>query len=161
MNKPKLSHLDENGSACMVDVGNKEVTRRVAIAETTVLISEQTLNLLKEKALPKGDALNTAKVAGILAAKRTAELIPLCHPLPFDFCDIRFKIQETPPSVLIEAEVRTSGRTGIEMEALTAVQVAALSIYDMCKAVQKDIKITNCRLLFKSGGKSGTYRAID
>lgn len=159
MSNQKFSHLDADGKARMVDVGSKDVTRRVAIAGCTVLVSPATLALLKEQALPKGDALNTAKIAGIMAAKRTSELIPLCHPLALDYCDVRFTIQDEPPAVLVEAESRTSGRTGVEMEALTAVQVAALTIYDMCKAIQKDIRISDCRLLLKTGGKSGEYRA--
>ncbi len=159
MSEHKFSHLDSDGEARMVDVGGKEVTRRIAVAACTVLVNAATLKLLKEHALPKGNALNTAKIAGIMAAKRTSDLIPLCHPLPLDYADVRFAVQEQPPAVLVEAEVRTSGRTGIEMEALAAVQVAALTIYDMCKAVQKDIRITDCRLLLKTGGKSGEYRA--
>lgn len=159
MSEQKFSHLSSEGEARMVDVGGKEVTRRVAVAACTVLLSDATLQLLKKQALPKGDALNTARIAGIMAAKRTADLIPLCHPLPLDYVDVRFVVQEQPPAVLVEAEARSSGRTGIEMEALVAVQAAALTIYDMCKAVQKDIRITDCRLLLKSGGKSGEYRA--
>lgn len=159
MSEQQFSHLDSDGKARMVDVGGKEVSRRIAVAGCAVLVSAATLRLLGEQALPKGDALNTAKIAGVMAAKRTSELIPLCHPLPLDYVDVRFSVQEQPPAVLIEAEARASGRTGIEMEALVAAQVAALTIYDMCKAVQKDIRITDCRLLLKTGGKSGEYRS--
>lgn len=153
----KLSHIDDDGNACMVDVGHKAPTQRVAIAETQVILSPETFALLSQDALPKGDALTTAKIAGILAAKRTAELIPMCHPLPLSYVDVRFKTIEESSTIIIEAESRTAHQTGVEMEAMTAAQVAALTLYDMCKAVQKDILISGCRLLFKSGGKSGTY----
>lgn len=155
--EPSFSHLSEDGSATMVDVGGKEITRRVAIAAASVLVSPATLDLLVRKALPKGDVLTTAKLAGIMAAKQTSELIPLCHQLPLDYVDVRFSIDEKTSAVHIEAEARTSHKTGVEMEALTAVQIAALTIYDMCKAVQKDIVIDNCRLLHKSGGRSGEF----
>lgn len=141
----------------MVDVGHKAQTQRVAIAETRVVLSRETFDLLAANALPKGDALTTAKIAGILAAKRTFELIPMCHPLPLSYVDVRFTPVEETATIVIEAEARTAGQTGVEMEAFTAAQVAALTVYDMCKAVQKDILITGCRLLHKSGGKSGTY----
>jgi cyclic pyranopterin phosphate synthase len=155
----KLTHIDETGSATMVDVGAKDTTMRRAVAEAVVRLSPETFALLQENALPKGDALNTAKIAGILAAKKTSDLIPLCHPLPLSYVDVRFAPDEASSSVRIEAEARTASQTGVEMEALTAVQVAALTIYDMCKAVQKDILIDGCRLLHKSGGKSGDYEA--
>ncbi len=149
-----FTHLDSDGNACMVDVGAKDPTKRIAIAGCKVLINEQTLSLLKKNALPKGDVLTTAKIAGILAAKQTSSLIPLCHPLAISYADIRFKVINTLPSIDIEAEVHTYDKTGVEMEALIAAQVAAATIYDMCKAVQKDICIQDCRLLKKSGGKS-------
>ena len=114
--------------------------------------------MLKECALPKGDVLTCAKVGGIMAAKRTSELIPLCHPLNLNLVDVRFDVRDTPPSVRIEAETRTTGPTGVEMEAIIAAQTAAAVIYDMCKAVQKDMRIENIRLLSKSGGKSGDYQ---
>ena len=152
-----LSHIREDGSITMVDVGEKSETYRIAIYEIYVKLSSQTLKLLKEKALPKGDVLTTAKVAGILAAKNTPHLIPLCHPLPLTFIDVRFSINDTNPEIRIESEVRTTARTGVEMEAMMAAHIAALTIYDMCKAVQKDIQITGGRLLYKSGGKSGEY----
>lgn len=155
----KLTHIDEAGSATMVDVGAKDTTMRRAVAEAVVRLSPETYAMLAENALPKGDALNTAKIAGILAAKKTSDLIPLCHPLPLSYVDVRFTPDQGTSSVRIEAEARTASQTGVEMEALTAVQVAALTIYDMCKAVQKDIVIDACRLLHKSGGKSGDYDA--
>lgn len=154
-----LTHIDGSGDARMVDVGHKADTRRVALAGTTVRLSPETFALLRENALPKGDALATAKVAGILAAKQTHALIPMCHPLPLSYVDVRFAPVEAEAAIHIEAEARTTGPTGVEMEALMAAQVAALTLYDMCKAVQKDILITDCRLLHKSGGRSGTYDA--
>ena len=152
-----FSHLTEDGGLSMVDVGDKNITRRVAIVQGKVEINAKTLRLLKDKALPKGDVLVTAQVAGIMAAKRTSELIPLCHPLPLTFADVRFSIQECPPAIIIEAETRTNDRTGVEMEALIAAQTAAATIYDMCKAVQKDIIIRDMRLVHKSGGRTGTF----
>ncbi len=153
-----FTHIDEDGSARMVDVSGKTETARKAIARCSVEMSADTLDMLKRRALPKGDVLSTAKVAGTLAAKRTAELIPMCHPLPLSYADVRFDIRDEPPAVLVEAEARTTARTGVEMEALTAAQIAALTIYDMCKAVQKDMRITDCRLVYKCGGKSGEYK---
>ncbi|WP_156921527.1 cyclic pyranopterin monophosphate synthase MoaC [Desulfovibrio inopinatus] len=156
---PHFSHIDEDGRAQMVDVGEKTITRRVAIAGAQVVVSKETFTLLKEQALPKGDALTTAKIAGILAAKRTADLIPMCHPLALNFVDVRFSLDETACRIDIEAEARTEGKTGVEMEAMHAATAAALTLYDMCKAVQKDIVIQNIRLLYKSGGKSGVFTA--
>lgn len=156
---PSFSHLAADGSLRMVDVGAKGETCRVARARAVVEMRAATLDLLKRNALPKGDVLATAKVAGILAAKRTWELIPLCHPLSITYADVRFTIQDQPPSVALETEVRTTGRTGVEMEALMAAQVAAATIYDMAKAVQKDMVIRDVRLLYKSGGKSGDFIA--
>jgi cyclic pyranopterin phosphate synthase len=152
-----LSHIDAQGQTRMVDVAGKAATRRIAVAAARVVVSPKTMALLQAAALPKGDALATAKIAGILAAKRAFELIPLCHPLPLSFADVRFTVDEAACAVIIEAEARTDAPTGVEMEALTAASVAALTLYDMCKAVQKDIEITAVRLLFKSGGKSGTF----
>lgn len=154
-----FSHLDAEGRARMVDVSGKDESVRVARVRAEVQLNAETMRLLVQKALPKGEVLGTARIAGILAAKRTFELIPLCHPLPLDFADVSFDIDEAANIVRIEAEARTSARTGVEMEALIAAQVAAATIYDMCKAVQKDIRITNCRLVFKSGGKSGLFQA--
>ncbi|SNR61562.1 cyclic pyranopterin monophosphate synthase subunit MoaC [Humidesulfovibrio mexicanus] len=155
----EFSHIDDTGRARMVDVSGKSESVRIARVRAEVVLNERTMRLLVDKALPKGEVLGTARVAGILAAKRTAELIPLCHPLPLDFADVSFELDEAANIVRIEAEARTSAKTGVEMEALLAAQVAAATIYDMCKAVQKDIRITDCRLVYKSGGKSGLFQA--
>jgi len=151
--------MDGDGNARMVDVSSKDDSLRRAVVRCVVRLAPETLNLLMQNALPKGDVLTTAKVAGILAAKRTADMIPMCHPLPISHVDIRFTVQQAASTIEIEAEVRTTYKTGVEMEALVAAQIAAATIYDMCKAVQKDIVIDNCRLVFKSGGKSGTFSA--
>ncbi len=143
----------------MVDVGAKDDTQRTAIVCSAVEMAPATLDMLRRRALPKGDVLATAKVAGIQAAKRTWELIPLCHPLLLSYVDVRFTLDDTLPGVLIEAEARTTFKTGVEMEALVAAQVAALTLYDMCKAVQKDMVLRDCRLVYKSGGKSGEFKA--
>jgi cyclic pyranopterin phosphate synthase len=155
----EFSHLDESGRAKMVDVSGKNESVRIARVRVDVVVSAETMRLLVKQALPKGEVLGTARVAGILAAKRTAEFIPLCHPLPLDFADVSFEVDEAAGIIRIEAEARTSAKTGVEMEALVAAQIAAATIYDMCKAVQKDIRITNCRLVYKSGGKSGLFQA--
>lgn len=157
--EPAFSHLAADGTLQMVDIGAKRETERCARAAAVVEMRAETLDLLKRNALPKGDVLATAKIAGIMAAKRTWELIPLCHPLVITYADVCFEIQDQPPAVLLETEVRTRGRTGVEMEALMAAQVAAATIYDMAKAVQKDMIIRDVRLLFKSGGKSGDFVA--
>jgi len=152
-----LSHLDEQGRARMVDVGAKPVTEREAIAEATVVMQPATLRLIRSGKLAKGEVLAVARVAGIMAAKRTPEIIPLCHPLPIDVAAIDF----TPRSggrLRIEARVKVSGKTGVEMEALTAVSAAALTVYDMCKAVDRGMTITDVRLVEKRGGRSGTWR---
>lgn len=154
-----FTHLAGDGSLRMVDVGDKLETRRVARARAVVEMNTSTLDLLKREALPKGDVLAVAKVAGIMAAKRTWELIPLCHSLAINYADIRFELRDEPPAVLLESEVRVSGRTGVEMEAIMAAQVAAATIYDMAKAVQKDMIIRDVRLVYKSGGKSGDFQA--
>lgn len=159
--KKELTHLDEQGNARMVDVGAKRVTRRKALAQAVVRLAPATLALLKAGGLPKGDALACAKIGGILAAKKTAELIPLCHPLPLEFVDVRFEIMDDLAQIRVLAEAACEGKTGVEMEALIAAQNAAAIIYDMCKAVQKDIVINDVRLLYKTGGKSGEYRAPD
>lgn len=159
MEEKSFSHMDSDGSITMVDVGDKDDTRRTAIVRTVVEVSSATLDLLLREALPKGDVLTTAKVAGIQAAKRTWELIPLCHPLFLSYVDVRFEIDEAHNAIKIEAEARTTSQTGVEMEALMAAQTAAMTIYDMCKAVQKDIIIRDCRLVYKAGGKSGVFQA--
>ena len=155
----QLTHLDAQGHLSMVDVGQKARTARIAIAEAVVELAPATLALLRQAALPKGDVLACAKIGGILAAKRVDELVPLCHSLNLSHVDVRFEVRDAPPSVRIEAEARTSGPTGVEMEAIVAAQIAAAVIYDMCKAVQRDIVISGVRLLHKSGGRSGTFNA--
>nr|WP_325185014.1 cyclic pyranopterin monophosphate synthase MoaC [uncultured Oscillibacter sp.] len=155
---PELTHFNEQGRARMVDVTEKAVTCRRAAAAGEIHVSSQTMTHIKNGTLKKGDVLAVAQVAGIQAAKHTWELIPMCHPLPLTGVDIAFSLSEEPCMVEISAAVTCTGVTGVEMEALAAVSAAALTIYDMCKAVQKDMKITNIRLLAKSGGKSGDYR---
>ena len=152
----ELTHLDEHGHAKMVDTSEKTVTTRRAIASARVLMSAATVNAIRDHTTPKGDPLETARLAGIIAAKRTAELIPLCHPLALTHVDVRAELQDA--SVYLEAEVTTRAQTGVEMEALTAVSVAALTVYDMCKALDKAMTITDVRLELKTGGKSGDYR---
>ena len=155
--RARLSHVDAAGRARMVDVGDKAVTARVAVAGAVVVMRPATLRLIARGALPKGDVLAVARLAGIMAAKRTADLIPLCHPLELSHVDVQLTPRPTAGRVEIEASVRLEGRTGAEMEALTAVSVAALTIYDMCKAVDRAIEVTNVRLLRKEGGKSGRW----
>jgi len=150
-----LTHLDEHGRAHMVDVGAKPDTDRVAVAKGEVAMRPETLRLIAEGGVPKGDVLAVAQVAGILAAKRVPELIPLCHPLLLTHVDVAFEVDEGGSRIEITATVHTRGQTGAEMEALTAVSVAALTIYDMAKAVEKGMRIGNIRLVRKSGGKSG------
>jgi cyclic pyranopterin monophosphate synthase len=160
MQEGKLSHLDDQGRARMVDVGHKTATRREAIAEGYVLMQPATLRAIADEAVPKGEVLNTARIAGILAAKRCGELIPLCHPLPIESVEVNFEVPELEPDgnepvrLHIRAIARITGKTGVEMEALTAVAVSALTIYDMCKAIDKTMVIDGVRLLSKVGGKS-------
>jgi cyclic pyranopterin phosphate synthase len=154
---PELSHVDASGRVQMVDVGAKPVTVRVAVARATVRMRPETLRLIRSRRIAKGDALAAARVAGIMGAKRTAELIPLCHPLPVEVVGVDFSPRGK-GTLAIEARVKVAGKTGVEMEALTAVTVAALTIYDMCKAVDRAMTITDVCLLEKSGGRSGTYR---
>jgi cyclic pyranopterin phosphate synthase len=151
-----LSHLDAQGRARMVDVSAKAVTERVAIAEATVYMQAATLRLIRDKHIAKGEVLAVARIAGIMAAKRTPELIPLCHPLPVEVARIDFN-PVARDRLRIEAEVKVSGKTGVEMEALAAVTAAALTVYDMCKAVDRGMSITDIRLLKKSGGRSGSW----
>lgn len=151
----KLTHLDKTGRATMVDVGSKPDTERLAVARGQVAMQADTLRLIREGALQKGDVLTVARVAGIMAAKRTAEIIPLCHPLPLTHVDVQLALDDDPPRVLIEARVRTVGKTGVEMEALTAVTAAALTVYDMAKAVDRGMRIEAIRLVEKHGGQSG------
>ena len=151
-----FSHINEQGRARMVDVTDKEETYRTAIAAGEVKVSETTMGMIKSGGIKKGDVLAVAQVAGVMAAKRTSDTIPMCHPLMLSSVDIRCTLTQT--QVQIEAEVKCKGSTGVEMEALNAVSTAALTIYDMCKAVQRDIEITNIRLLYKNGGKSGEFK---
>ena len=158
----KLTHLDDSGAARMVDVGSKAATRREAVATGRVSMSPEALQLLAEGSLDKGDALAVARVAGIQAAKRCADLVPLCHPLMLSSVEVDFVLDESSSSVLVEGRCRLAGQTGVEMEALTAVSVAALTIYDMCKAVDKHMVIGEICLQRKSGGKSGDWqREVD
>jgi len=152
----KLTHIDDQGHARMVDTSEKAITTRRAVASARVLMSAATLTAIRDHTTPKGDPLETARLAGIVAAKRTADLIPLCHPLPLTHVDVRAEVLDE--GVYLEAEVTTRAQTGVEMEALTAVTVAALTIYDMCKALDKAMTITDARLELKTGGKSGDYR---
>jgi cyclic pyranopterin phosphate synthase len=158
MTTSKLTHLDESGRASMVDVGAKPDTTRIAIAKGEVLMKPETLALIRAGAIKKGDVLMVAQVAGIMAAKKTSELIPLCHQVALTKVDVELALDETLPGVQIIATARTIGKTGVEMEALTAVSVAALTIYDMAKAAEKTMKIQNIRLVEKTGGKSGEIR---
>jgi cyclic pyranopterin monophosphate synthase len=152
----ELSHIDEEGRVRMVDTGAKPITARRAVASARVLMKRETIAAVKEHRTPKGDPLETARVAGMMAAKRTAELIPLCHPLPLTHIEVLASVETY--GVFLQAEVSTQAQTGVEMEALTAVSVAALTIYDMCKAIEKGMTITDVRLESKTGGKSGDFR---
>ena len=154
----QLSHVDEHGRVRMVDTANKEITSRRAVASARVLMTRETVSALREHRTPKGDPLETARLAGIMAAKRTADLIPLCHPLPLTHIDVQATLEDD--GVALEAEVSTNAQTGVEMEALTAVSVAALTVYDMCKALEKGMTITDIRLAHKTGGKSGDYQRL-
>jgi len=152
----KLTHIDEHGRAKMVDTTEKPISDRRAVASARVLMSAETVKAVRDHQTPKGDPLETARLAGIVAAKRTAELIPLCHPLPLTHIEVRAEIRDD--GVRLESEVITRAQTGVEMEALMAVSVAALTVYDMCKALDKAMTITDIRLELKTGGKSGDYR---
>ena len=155
----RLSHLDASGAANMVDVSDKEITERVARAEGRVTMQPETLRIIREGDAKKGDVLGTARLAGILAAKRTHELIPLCHPLLLSKIRVDCEIDDALPGVRVIAEVKVSAQTGVEMEALTAVSVACLTVYDMVKAVDRAMRIDGIRLLTKSGGRSGSFEA--
>jgi cyclic pyranopterin monophosphate synthase len=155
----KLTHLGASGEAHMVDVSAKPATERVAVAEGRVVMQAKTLNLVREGNARKGDVLGTARIAGIMAAKRTYELIPLCHPLALSQVEVDLTPDAKLPGVQVKARVKVSGKTGVEMEALTAVSVACLTIYDMVKAVERGMRIEGIRLVEKSGGRSGHYRA--
>ena len=153
----KLTHLDSEGRARMVDVSEKGVTSRIAMARGTVFMQPETLALIMEKKVEKGDVFSVARVAGIMAAKKTPELIPMCHPLNINSVELFLTPRKNPARVEIEAVVKVIGQTGVEMEAMTAVSVCGLTIYDMCKAVDREMSIGEIRLVKKSGGKSGTF----
>lgn len=157
----KLTHFDADGKAVMVDVGGKQETRRVAVAAGSVAMSRVAFDLVKSGSMAKGDVLGVARIAGIMAAKNVDRLIPLTHPLLINRAEVDFSFDEEDCQVEIEAMVSITGKTGVEMEALTAVAVAALTIYDMCKAVDKTMKISDIRLLSKTGGKSGDFSRAD
>lgn len=152
-----LSHIDEQGGVRMVDVGTKPESSRQAIARATVQLSRRTFTMLQDRALPKGDVLTTAQIAGIQAGKQTPQLIPMCHPLPLSHLNVQFRLEPEEAQIHVEALAATTAPTGVEMEAMVAAQIAALTIYDMCKAVQKDIVISEAKLVYKAGGRSGTY----
>ncbi len=154
-----FTHLDEQGRAVMVDVADKDVTERRAVAKGRIFMAQETLALIREGAVKKGDVLSVARLAGIMGAKRTPDLIPLCHPLALTSVKVELELDETASAVEITASCGLKGRTGVEMEALTAVAVAALTVYDMCKARDRAMRIGDLRLVHKSGGKSGTYEA--
>lgn len=154
---PELTHLNKSGEAEMVDVSAKQDSVRIAIAESLVILTPDILQLLRDGDIPKGDVLATARIAGIQAAKKCSDLIPLCHPLPLTKVSVDLRLE--PDQVRIQATCKTTGKTGVEMEALTAASIAALTIYDMCKALDKGIEIKSTRLLKKSGGKSGDWSA--
>lgn len=153
----KFSHIDEKGKARMVDVTAKKASSREAVARGKVLMSRDTLSLIEKGKIPKGDVLGVAKIAGIMAAKKTSEMIPMCHPLELTGVDIAFTSNADLGEITIEARVKNVGRTGVEMEAMTAVSVAALTIYDMCKSADKKIVLTDIKLISKHGGKSGSF----
>ncbi len=153
---PRLTHTDAEGRSRMVDVGDKPVTSRTAVASGFVQMSPATVEAIRQHRTPKGDPLEVARLAGVMAAKRTSELIPLCHPLPLHHADLQIELRSD--GVKITATARTEGKTGVEMEALTAVSVAALTVYDMCKAIDKGMVMTDVRLESKTGGRSGDYK---
>lgn len=154
---PQLTHFDDAGRARMVDVSAKAVTAREAVAAGTVLMNPETLRLIREGRNAKGDVLAVAEVAAVMGTKKTADLIPMCHPLGIDGVKVEMALEEAPPRVEIQVSVRVEGKTGVEMEALTGVTAAALTIYDMCKAADRGMTITDIRLISKTGGKSGTW----
>ena len=153
----KLSHIDESGAARMVDISGKQASRRVAVARASVSVGPETLETIRSNAAKKGDVLGVARIAGILGAKRTPELIPLCHPIPLASVDVEFNLVDEPACVHIESRVATTGSTGVEMEALTAVSVAALTVYDMIKSMDRSASINDVHLAMKDGGKSGRF----
>ena len=154
----KFTHFDSEGKAIMVDISNKESTERLATASSSISMHAKTFTMIKEGTSKKGDVLGIARIAGIMAAKKTSDLIPLCHPVSLSSVSINFKMMQKINTIHITCDCKLNGKTGLEMEALTAVSVAALTIYDMCKAVDRGMNIGDTQLLFKSGGKSGTYK---
>lgn len=154
-----LTHISAGGEAHMVDVSGKAATERRAVATGRIIMSREAFVAIRDNAIAKGDVLSVARIAGIMAAKRTSDLIPLCHPLPLQKVAVDFALEEQTPAITVSAMVKTTGQTGVEMEALTAASVALLTIYDMAKAVDKSMRIEGVRLLEKTGGKSGTYKA--
>ncbi len=156
-----LTHFDAEGKAHMVDVSDKEVTDRIAVAEGYISMARETFDLISEGRAKKGDVLGVARLAGIMGAKKTPDLIPLCHPLPITKVAIELVFEPDLPGIRVEATVKTSGQTGVEMEALTAVSTAALTVYDMAKAVDKAMEISGIRVVLKDGGKSGRYEVYD
>ncbi len=159
MSDPRLTHLDASGAASMVDVGDKNQTRRTATAEGRVAMAPETLRLILDGDMKKGDVIGVARIAGIMAAKKTSDLVPLCHPLLIEKVGVEIEPDQALPGLRVTATVRLTGRTGVEMEALTAVSVACLTIYDMAKAVDRGMEIAGIRLLEKSGGRSGDWTA--
>ncbi len=155
----KFTHFDEQGKAAMVDISDKEITERTATAAGSVFMRAETIRMIVEGGVKKGDVLSVARLAGIMGAKRTADLIPLCHPLALNSIKVDLTIDRDRNAIDISATAKLKGRTGVEMEALTAVSVAALTVYDMCKAVDRGMRIADIRLLHKAGGKSGEFRA--
>jgi cyclic pyranopterin monophosphate synthase len=153
----ELTHLDEKGHAKMVDVSHKRITARTAMAEAGIIMEKNTLDLILGAGIEKGDVLDTARIAGIMAAKKTSDIIPMCHPIAVTSVEMDFEVDRKRSSITAVATARTRDRTGVEMEALTAAAVAALTIYDMCKAIDRSMTITSVRLLKKSGGRSGTF----
>ena len=160
MSKNKLTHFDKNGNPSMVDINQKDTTVRVAIANGKIIMKPNTLKRILDLDIKKGDVLNVAKLAGIMAAKKTDQLIPLCHSIPLSYVNVDLEPNIKESSINITAEASLIGKTGVEMEALTAVSVAGLTIYDMCKAIDRDMILTNVRLMHKSGGKSGKFNAV-
>jgi len=158
MSDPKLTHFDAAGNAAMVDISDKDITSRTATARVQVIMQPETLRVVMAGTAKKGDVLGVARLAGIMGAKRTADLIPLCHPLPISAVTVDLTPDTATNAIDIEATVRTTGRTGVEMEALTAASVAALTVYDMCKAIDRGMRVEGLRVVHKAGGKSGEFR---
>jgi cyclic pyranopterin phosphate synthase len=159
MSSERLTHLDDEGRPRMVDVGDKQVSHRTAVAEGTIRMSPATMSAVRDGHTAKGNVLQVAQLAGIMGAKRTPELIPLCHPLLLESIEVDLDVDDEIPGIRARATVRVQGRTGVEMEALTAVSCALLTVYDMCKAIDRDMRIESITLLEKQGGRSGTWRA--